>query len=101
MNVVMVLVFRVMLKEGPRTCDDVPTFFSVRLRVAPPFGVPAGVPRRENESSWNEGTDVAAPMRPVAADATTPPTARTMPMMMKRSRDWEIAGCTESIFIVC
>jgi hypothetical protein len=96
----MVLVFSEMLKEVPNMTDDVPAFFRVRLSVAPPSGVPAGVPKREKETSWREGTEVADPMRPVAADATTPPTARTTPMIMKRSRDCEIAGRAEVVFII-
>jgi hypothetical protein len=99
-NVVTVLVLRATLKDGPRVSDDVPTFFKVRLNVAPPSGVPEGVPSREKETSWRDGTEVAEPMRPMAADATTPPTARTTPMMMKRSRDWEMARRAEAIFIV-
>ena len=82
-----VLVSRVTLKDEPSITVEVPWFFRVRLSTAPPLEVPDGVPWRDKETSWRDGTEVADPIRPVAADATTPPTARTTPMMMKRSSD--------------
>ena len=88
-----------MLNAEPSIIVEVPRFFRVRLSEVPPSTVPAGVPCRENETSCRDGTEVAAPIRPVAADATTPPTARTTPMIMKRSSDWEMAGRAVAVFI--
>ncbi len=93
------LVVRAMLKDGPTRIVEVPTFFRVTERVDPPLRVPEGVPVSEYETSWRDGVAAAEPTRPVAADATTPPTARTAPMMMKRSRDWDIARLLQVVFI--
>jgi hypothetical protein len=98
-KVVIVLVSKVTLNDEPIITVDAPSFFIVRLNRAPPSVAPAGVPWSEKDTSCRDGTEVADPIRPVAADATTPPTARTTPMMMKRSRDCEIAGRKWVIFI--
>lgn len=82
----------------PTDTVDAPAFFKVRLRVEVP-PVPATVPTREKEVSWSDGVEVAEPIKPVAAEATIPPTARTTPTMMKRSKDWEIPERLLVIFI--
>jgi hypothetical protein len=77
-----------------------PMFFTVIENALTPVEADAAAPVAEMDVIWMAVLCELPFTRPYTELVTTPPTARTAPTMMKRSRDWEIAERLLLIFIV-
>ena len=81
---------------APETEAD-PTFFTTMLKEL--TRLPPVPPEAEIDVTWITVLWEFPFTSPYTELVTIPPTARTAPMMMKRSRDWDMPECFLQMFI--